>query len=150
MLRAAPTLAFAHLAIACSPTVPLDFEGSYDALDAFVGCHQRIDHVSSSARYVAYELEIERDADDVYTVDLPSIECLIRAAERDDELRFLSQDCASDDRDERDIHGTARWNDDDELVIHLESSEYWHPLPDYWPDGLVWDCRHDYVLTPSP
>jgi hypothetical protein len=148
MPRCAPTLAFAPLAIACAPSITPDFEGRYDAIEAIARCYEHSELTSGTASYVAFTPEIERDEHRVYTVELPSIECPIDATLEGDELRFAPQDCASSDRDERDIHGTAKWNDDHELAIVLDSTEYWLPQPGVIPDGLVWECGHDYRLVP--
>jgi hypothetical protein len=134
----------------CSPAVPRDFAGSYEVLDAVAVCSERVNHTSSFSRYgFVSPVEIDVDAEGIHTIDLPSIQCPVHATVTDDVLDFADPRCVSIDREERDIHGTAIWNDD-ELAVELESTEYWFPLPDYWPDGLLWDCSHSYLFAPAP
>ena len=146
MWRAIPLLL-----CACSPSVPRDFAGSYEVLDGVVGCSERVNYTSSTTRYgFASPVEIDVDAEGIHTIDLPSIECPVHATVTDDVLEFADPPCVGIVHEERDIRGAAIWNDDDHLAIELESTEYWFPLPDYWPDGLFWDCSHSYLFAPAP
>lgn len=142
-------LALAALAeLGCGP-MPSDappFAGTYAGVDVMKRCLRRDQPESSMTRQGIEDLEIVRLNDGSYHLTLPTLDCDISARIKGRRLSFQTQTCAANGRAQSEIQGSAQFDGDGLLELHLTAVEIWPPAPDSWPDGLWWDCQHDYLL----
>jgi len=124
------------------------FAGTYAGIDVFRRCIDRTDHGSTTGQHEIDDITITLDHDDTHHVNPPTIGCELTARTEGTRLQFRPQSCASGHDEQSEIQGTAQFDDEGLLELHLTSVEFWPPSPTFWPDGLWWDCRHDYLLDP--
>ncbi|MBK6922870.1 MAG: hypothetical protein IPH07_36115 [Deltaproteobacteria bacterium] len=136
-------------ACACRPEAAEEpvFDRTFAPLDVVKRCKNRTDHSSSTEDREIDALTIAL-TDGVHYVNPPTIGCELRAQVEGTRLRFRPQSCAKGAGEQSEIEGTAQFDAEGLLEIHLTSVEFWPPSPDLWPDGLWWDCGHDYLLEP--
>lgn len=135
--------------LACRPEARGEptFDRTYVALDVVKRCKNRTDHRSTTEDREIDTVTIAL-TDGVHHVNPPTIGCELTARIDGSRLEFRPQSCAAGPGEQSEIAGSAKFDDEGVLEVRLTSVEYWAPSPEFWPDGVWWDCGHDYVLEP--
>jgi hypothetical protein len=136
-------------ACACRPVAKDEpvFDRTFAPLDVVKRCKSRTDHGSTTENPEIDAVSVTLTGG-VYHLNPPTIGCDLEAEIDETRLLFRPQSCATGAREQSEIQGAAHFDIEGILELHLTSVELWAPSPDFWPDGLWWDCSHDYLLEP--
>jgi hypothetical protein len=148
-MRTRQHLGILVVACACRPVAADDpvFDRTFAPLELMKRCTNRTDHGSITEDRQSDEMTITA-RDGVHSLTPPTIGCELSARIEGARLSFAPQSCATGYAEQSEIEGTAQFDGEGLLEIRLSSVEFWAPSPEFWPDGLWWDCGHDYLLEP--